>query len=169
MDQKEFSIRLVPMKDKIFRFARSILYDVAESEDVTQGIFERLWAGRDRLDGCRNLDAFVMVCVKNLCYDRIRRRRLRHEGVGDPETSAPCVAAEGAEESDTVSVMMKVIAGLPETQRTVLHLRDIEGYEFNQIAVIMDMNEPAVRVTLSRARKAVREKMIKIMEYGTHD
>jgi RNA polymerase sigma-70 factor (ECF subfamily) len=55
---------------------------------------------------------------------------------------------------------------LPELQQTIIQLRDIDGYEFEEIAAIMGMNVNAVRVTLSRARNNIREHLIKIGNYG---
>ena len=98
MDQAEFAARLIPLKDKIFRFARAILSDVSEAEDVTQDVFEKLWKSRGSLDGCTNLEAFVMVSVRNLCYDRLRSRRTKHCSAGQwkrcRKNSAPsCICA----------------------------------------------------------------------------
>ena len=61
---------------------------------------------------------------------------------------------------------MSTIALLPEKQRAIIQLRDIEGYNYNEIAEIMEMDEASVRVTLSRARKSIKEKLIKIGENG---
>ena len=55
---------------------------------------------------------------------------------------------------------------LPEQQRMVLQLRDVEAYEFEEIAEVMQMQPTAVRVALSRARKTVREKLIQKHQYG---
>ena len=55
---------------------------------------------------------------------------------------------------------------LPKTQKLILQLRDIEHYEFNEIAKILDMNEVTIRVSLSRARKTIRKKLMKTNNYG---
>ena len=62
--------------------------------------------------------------------------------------------------------MEKTIAQLPEQQRLIVQLRDIEQYEFEEIATILEMNETAIRVALSRARKTIREFMLKTHSYG---
>ena len=154
MDQAEFAARLIPLKDKIFRFARAILSDVSEAEDVTQDVFEKLWKSRGSLDGCTNLEAFVMVSVRNLCYDRLRSRRTKQEKLGMLRNETDNAAQEWATET------------LPEKQRTIMHLRDIENYDIDRIAEIVGMEGPTVRVLLSRARKRVRERFKAIMDYG---
>jgi RNA polymerase sigma factor (sigma-70 family) len=60
----------------------------------------------------------------------------------------------------------ELIAGLPEKQRQVMHLRDIEGYSYNEICEIMEIDLNQVKVNLFRARNAVREKLTKINAYG---
>ena len=61
--------------------------------------------------------------------------------------------------SDIVHKMHQIIQTLPEQQRSIIQLRDIEGYDFEEIAELLDMNENAVRVNLSRARKKIRESL----------
>jgi RNA polymerase sigma-70 factor (ECF subfamily) len=60
----------------------------------------------------------------------------------------------------------KLTKNLPQQQQMILQLRDIEAYDFDEIAKIMDMNPGAVRVALSRARKTIRKKLIEIHNYG---
>jgi RNA polymerase sigma-70 factor (ECF subfamily) len=60
----------------------------------------------------------------------------------------------------------QLIASLPEKQRQVMHLRDIEGYSYNEICEILELDMNQVKVNLSRARNAVREKFVKINAYG---
>jgi RNA polymerase sigma-70 factor (ECF subfamily) len=68
--------------------------------------------------------------------------------------------------SDSLSWVGKMLEQLPEQQRMILQLRDIEAYEFDEIAEIMDMNPTAIRVALSRARKTIREQLTKTHNYG---
>jgi RNA polymerase sigma-70 factor (ECF subfamily) len=70
------------------------------------------------------------------------------------------------EDSDSLSWVEKVINQLPEQQRLIIQLRDVEQYEFEEIAKILEMNETAIRVALSRARKTVRTFMLKTHDYG---
>lgn len=155
------------MKDKIYRFARSIVSDEAEAEDVTQDIFEKLWVRRDSLDGCTNLEGFVMSSVRNLCYDRLRNKRMRAGKMDSVKAGMPVVTAGySPENADAARIVSQLIASLPEKLRTVIHLRDVEGCEIETISEAIGMDAPTVRVMLSRARKSVREEMIKIMDYG---
>jgi RNA polymerase sigma-70 factor (ECF subfamily) len=71
------------------------------------------------------------------------------------------------ENNDSINLINKLINLLPEKQRLVIQLRDIECYEFKEISEIIGMNETAIRVTLSRARKKLRNELIKLHNYGT--
>lgn len=167
MDHVEFSERLLPMKDKIFRFARSIVSDQAEAEDVTQDIFEKLWVRRGTLKECTNLEGFVMSSVRNLCYDRLRNRQMKTGKMETIKVEIPrTTAAFEADTVDAAEIAARLIDGLPEKMRMVIHLRDVEGCEIDTISEAVGMDAPTVRVILSRARKNVREQMIKIMNYG---
>lgn len=167
MDHGEFSARLLPMKDKIFRFARSIVSDRSEAEDITQDIFEKLWVRRESLAGCTNLEGFVMSSVRNLCYDRLRNRRMKAGKEDSIRGEIPTTVSEvKVDAKDAAAIVGTLIAKLPEKQRVVIHLRDVEGCEIDTICEAVGMDAPAVRVTLSRARKSIREEMIKIMNYG---
>jgi RNA polymerase sigma-70 factor (ECF subfamily) len=67
---------------------------------------------------------------------------------------------------DGVSLVFKIMEALPERQRIILHLRDVEGFEYSEISKMLELNETAIRVALSRARKTVREQLIKKHKYG---
>ena len=75
MEEFEFTRYVVPLRDRMFRYAQSLLLCADEAEDVTHDLLERLWRERDRLDGCRDVASFVMVAVRNCCYDRFRSRQ----------------------------------------------------------------------------------------------
>ena len=75
-------------------------------------------------------------------------------------------SAPPREEFDVGSLIDQFIAELPEQQQTILHLRDVEGYEFDTIAEVVGMESATVRVNLSRARRAIKEKMLKTMNFG---
>lgn len=168
MNYTEFEIRVLSMKDRIYRLAKSMLCDTAEAEDATQDILEKLWRQKDSLAGYDNIEALVYTSARNLCIDRIRSRKTRlikSESIGY-ESQRTAEISQGIEMRDMRSVVESIIASLPEKQQLVIHLRDIEECEFDEIAQIAGIDEANVRVTLSRARKAVREKLVKIMDHG---
>ena len=88
--------------------------------------------------------------------------RLVHSNYSDREPGLQ----KQAEDRDSWEWAEKLMNKLPEQQRLILQMRDVEQYEFEEIAKIMDMNESAVRVALSRARKMLRDELTKMHSYG---
>jgi RNA polymerase sigma-70 factor (ECF subfamily) len=166
MTTEEFKNRVLPIKDKLFRLARRILNDTEESEDVTQEIFYRLWARRNDLANYRSIEAFAMVMTKNLCLDKIKSKH--HQKTELTEWNAPVdyhSPQKLIELKEDAGNIHRFIQQLPEQQRMIIQMRDVEGIEFEEIAEILGMNLNAVRVNLSRARKAIREQLTKKHDY----
>ena len=161
MSREIYNNEVLPMRDRIYRFARSILGNVSQAEDVVQDVLERLWRRRDELGRYENIQAVVMTATRNASIDTLRRRR-------ETETLDRLKSEEShsQEMSDMYRIVGELIDKLPETMRTVIHLRDVEGYEIEEIAEIVKRDAPTVRVYLSRARKTVKVELIKIMNYG---
>jgi RNA polymerase sigma-70 factor (ECF subfamily) len=153
------------LKNKLFRYARRILVGIEDTEDVIQEVFIKLWSKRDRLSEYRSIEAFAMVVTRNLCLDKIKARKLRMTTDSNNEMAIDETPYSKTELRDTIKSVQHYIDSLPEQQRSVIHLRDVEGMEFEEIAEITGMNMNAIRVNLSRARKKVRDALIKRQHY----
>jgi len=167
MQQSTFLQLVMPFKDKVFRLAKRLLVSKDEAEDATQELFFKLWQKRDKLHNFKNIEAYAMTMTKNYCLDQLKSKRannltLVHSNYKKNETSLEKVI----ELQDSVNKVHQIIEGLSEKQKLIIQLRDIEQYSFDEIAEIVDMKPTAVRVTLSRARQIVREKLIKKHQYG---
>lgn len=164
MKEIEFDRYVVPLRDRMFRYAQSLLLCADEAEDVTHDLLERLWRERSRLDGCRNIASFVMTAVRNRCYDNLRRRRAGERRDGVLAGLAERSSSGGAEQWEARELVRRAMAELPQRQREVLHLKDIEGYPTHEIAGMVACDEAQVRVILSRARSGLREVLKKMMD-----
>jgi RNA polymerase sigma-70 factor (ECF subfamily) len=105
------------------------------------------------------MQAFVLRITRNHCLDKIRaqnRKLQNEEAFGTEIVESSENPHERTELRDTLSVVKQIIMTLPETQKTIITLRDIEGLEFEEISEITGMNENAIKVNLSRARKRIR-------------
>ena len=167
MDQSEFLNLIMPFKDKLFRLAKRLLVSTEEAEDATQEILLKLWSGKNKIGGYNNVEAFAMTMTKNFCLDRLKSKQagnltLVHSNYVDGNTSLQ----NQSEVNDSLDWIQKMIQTLPEQQKMVLQLRDIEGYEYEEIEKLLDMKATAVRVALSRARKTVREGLMQKHDYG---
>jgi RNA polymerase sigma-70 factor (ECF subfamily) len=83
----------------------------------------------------------------------------------DDVTQGDCLSSE-IEAKDEVNLVSKFIEALPEQQRAVIQLRDVEQFSNKEIEEIMGMNSTSVRVALSRARKKIISEMKKTADYG---
>ncbi len=167
MTQSEFLNVVMPFKDKLYRLAKRLLVSAEEAEDATQEILMKLWAENKRIESYRNVEAFAMTMTKNFCLDRLKSKqsgnlKLVHSNYTDGNTSLQ----QQMEARDSVSWVERIMEELPEQQKMVLQLRDIEEYDYDEIADLLEMQPTAVRVALSRARKTVREKLVQKHSYG---
>ena len=168
MDLGEFKMQVFPLKNKLFRLAKRLLEDYDDAQDIVQEVFIKLWNRREKLDEYRSVEALAVVMTRNLCLDKLKAKKYPVENLESLEVSLIEAATETpADFSAVIRHIHKIISTLPEQQRTIMQLRDVEGCDFEEIAEILKMSENAVRVNLSRARKRVREIMInqKIYEY----
>lgn len=165
---RDFKNDVLPLCNKLLRFAFRILQDEEEAKDVLQDVYLKLWQKRDELGKVENLEAFAMRMTRNRCLDMIRSRRT--VSVGDlSKNSLPeegCSGFSQLENSDLAGFVRQIIGGLPDVQRSIIHLRDIEMLEYEEIAEMTQMSVNAITVNLSRARKKVRDEILKIQNYG---
>jgi RNA polymerase sigma-70 factor (ECF subfamily) len=167
MNQTEFMQLVAPFKDKVFRLAKRLLVSTEEAEDATQEVLVKLWNKNESLENYNSVEAFAMTITKNYCLDQLKSKRagnlkIVHNNFTDREPSLQ----QKVEDNDSLNWVEKIINQLPEQQRLIVQMRDIEQYEFEEIAKILEMNETAIRVSLSRARKTIREFMTKTHRYG---
>lgn len=167
MDQAEFVQVVMPFKDKLFRLAKRLLTSSEEAEDATQEILLKLWSKNGKMEEYKNVEAFAMTMTKNFCLDRLKSKqasnlKLVHSNYSDDNASLQ----KQVEAKDSVDWVQKIMEELPYQQKMVLQLRDVEEYDFDEIAKMMEMQPTAVRVALSRARKTVREKLVQKHSYG---
>ena len=167
MTQSDFVKLVMPFKDKVFRLAKRLLVSSEEAEDATQEILIKLWKNKTKIADYRNVEAFSMTMTKNFCLDRLKSKQAQnlkivHSNYQDHNVSLQTEV----ENRDSVNWVSKIIEDLPEQQKIILQLRDIEEYDYDEIAKVVDMNPTAIRVALSRARKTIREKLTNIHQYG---
>ncbi len=167
MNQTAF-IRLInPVKDKIYRLALRLLVSKEAAEDATQEVIIKLWNRNDKLNDYANLEAFAMTVTKNYCFDQLKLKqnnnlKIVHSNYENKEKNVQ----EQLELNDELDQVARILNSLPEQQKIIFQLRDVEQYEFEEIAEIVGMNETAIRVALSRARKKIREELVKSHNYG---
>ncbi|GAA0871932.1 sigma-70 family RNA polymerase sigma factor [Gangjinia marincola] len=167
MNQEAFLTLFTPVQDKMYRFALRLLSSKEAAQDAVQEVMTKLWNKRERIKGYTNPQAFAMTMTKNYCLDQLKLKqnntmRIVHSNYEDQGRNPAAIA----EVKDELDFVRKIMDQLPEQQQMVLQLRDIEQQEFKEIAEVLEMSETAIRVTLSRARKKIREELLKVHRYG---
>ncbi len=167
MTQNEFLNIVMPFKDKVFRLAKRLLVSTEEAEDATQEVLLKLWNNKAKMQEYKNVEAFSMTMTKNFCFDKLKSKQAQnlkivHNNYEDGSVSLQ----KQVELNDSVNWVSRIIQDLPEQQKAIIQLRDIEEYDLDEIAKMLDMSNTAVRVALSRARKTIREKLTKTHSYG---
>jgi RNA polymerase sigma-70 factor (ECF subfamily) len=161
---EEYKELITSIRDTLYRLALSIVVDSATAEDIVQDVSERVWRARDKVLHSEHPKAYICRMAHNLAIDRVRQhqreRSIALEGVAVEDGNSVSNIKDMAE------ITRKIIAQLPDKQQLIIHMRDVEGYEFEEIAQIAECDEVSVRMNLSRARKRVREELIKMMSYG---
>lgn len=165
----EYTKILLPLKDKLFRFALSVVSNRAVAEDVVQDAYLKLWSKREQLDEIRNIEAWSMRMVKNLCLDYFKSSHTKTtRSEINEETSLGFISSpqHQTEISDTVEQVHGIIDSLPLQQKQIIQLRDVEGYSYKDIADILEIDMNTVKVYLHRARKSIRQQLEKKENYG---
>ncbi|MDR0758017.1 MAG: RNA polymerase sigma factor [Tannerella sp.] len=160
MKPEQFKEKVLPLRGQLLSYAKRLLDDPSDAEDVVQDVYLKLWYMRSKLDSYRSIPALTAEMTKNLCLNKIRERR-RCEGLEEMngltvECPNPSPDTQ-LEEKDSVAHLMRIIDRLPGLQQTVLRMKHVDGFEVDEIASITGTAPEAVRVNLSRARKKVKE------------
>lgn len=161
MNQETFKANIFIHKDKLFRFACRFMVNQQDAFDLVQEVLMKLWEIRDDLQGIVNTEAFAMRMTKNMALNKISREsvKARYESeyrLGHQQDHDPAL---------TKDIVLRLIDSLPEKQRLVMYLRDIEEYDIVTICELTGMEENAIRVNLSRARNTVKGVLSKIFDY----
>lgn len=163
MSLQVFQQRILPMKDKLYRLAFRLLQNVQEAEDVVQEAMIRIWTKREEWGRWQSLEAYCMISVRNSCLDRLRKQKLRpvQESNAWNVSSTDKDPHEKIMAKEAMIQIRKCMDELPQHQQLVIHLREIEGFTYNEIAEVLEMSLDQVKINLFRARNAIRKSIIK--------
>lgn len=168
MHEISFRNDILPLKDKIFRLALRITLDRAEAEDIVQDTLIRVWNKRDEWGNVDSAEAYCLTIARNLAIDRSQKMEARNVELTSETQEMPdaLTPEKELERDEQLRLVHRLINGLPEKQRTIIQLRDIEGKSYKEIADILEISEEQVKVNLFRARQHIKSKMTEINNYG---
>ena len=165
---QQFLDQIHEIRDKIFRITKRILVSQEEAEDETQEVIVKLWSlGTEKRKSFKNMEAYSVTIAKNHCLDRLKSKQAQVLSFDDSIAVQKTVSMQKEiEVKDELRWVSNLIDQLPERERMIIQLREIEHYDFNQIATILEIPEGTVRVYLSRIRKKLKTQFLEIQNHG---
>jgi RNA polymerase sigma factor (sigma-70 family) len=157
MTEKEYNDCVRLYADHVYRFIVKNLHNEEDARDVVQTAFEKLWRNRSEVDGTKT-KSYLFTIAYNQMIDHVRKVKritLRDEFRED-------VRVIHRESNNVREVLEAALARLNETQRSLVMLKDYEGYSYDEIGQIMSLSESQVKVYLHRARLQLKEYLVKI-------
>jgi len=151
MTNKEYNQCVDKYADALYGFAHKYLRDPFEAENVVQNTFEKLWVRLDKVE-LSTAKAFMYKITYNNCIDIIRKSKREVT----MEDSLAEKHAHNDQYSDVMEIVQKAVDNLPVNQKSVVMLRDYEGYDYRSIAEITGMTEAQVKINIFRARKFLK-------------
>ena len=141
MELKQFKISVLPLRNKLLNYARKLTESPDDAEDAVQEVLLKLWNKRLELEQYRNIEAFAMTMTHNLCMDMWRTKHTTNVPLEYVQDATPSGTPERLLEiKDEIRLMHEIINSLPDLQRTIMRMKDIEEYETEEIADITGCN-----------------------------
>ncbi|MFC2290001.1 MAG: RNA polymerase sigma factor [Prevotella denticola] len=169
MKKVSFRNDVLPLKNELFRLALRITLNRAEAEDIVQDTLIKVWNRREEWNAIDSIEAFSLTVCRNLSLDRIRKKGNDNDSLEDVKAADPLASSNPQDrmiQTDKVRLIRQIVDGLPEKQRSCMQLRDFEGKTYKEIASVLDISEEQVKVNIFRARQTVKQKYLKLDNYG---
>ena len=168
MDLKVFTQRILPVQGRLFRMAQLFLRSREEAEDAIQDVLMRLWTNRQQLESYQSVEALAVQMTKNICLDRLKshsKQKMTNDTDMTMLYTKDASPYRELEMNDSNVLIHRLINELPDQQKLVIHLRDVEEYTFEEIEELTGLSVNNIRVILSRARQRLRENYLKENDY----
>ncbi len=158
---EQFNTSILPLKNKLYRFALSFLLNEDDAKDVVQEVMIKSWEKIQDISKIKNIEAWCITMTRNKALDVLRKKGRNHIDITsqvhiESSTASP---HEQTSSIESMELIKQTIAALPENQRAVITLRDIEGYSYKEIALILELDLNHIKVLLHRARQQVKKKL----------
>jgi len=152
MTAKEYNISIDEYSDNIFRFALKHLRNEMSAKDIVQETFTKVWIKHEEVS-FEKVKSYLFTTAYHAIVDWVRKEKRN----SDFENVSDTISSEQIASCDLQEVLHEALNRLTEIQKTVVLLRDYEGYNYAEIAEITKLNESQVKVYIFRARKTLQE------------
>jgi RNA polymerase sigma factor (sigma-70 family) len=157
MTEKEYNECVSLYADNVYRFIVKNLRHEEDARDVVQTAFEKLWRNREIVDGTKS-KSYLFTVAYNQMIDHLRKAKR----VYLKEEFNENIRVSNRQMNNAKAVLEEALSKLSETQRSLVMLKDYEGYSYEEIGRITNLNESQVKVYLHRARLQLKEYIVKI-------
>ncbi len=161
----------MPITEKMYRYAYSILKNKDTAHDVVQECLVKIWKNRMKLPEINNIESWAMRITRNQCYDWVKVNRFNLQS--DTDIGRDDIVGTGSSATDEDTLMKdrmqwlaQIIKSLTPKQKEIYHLREVEEMTYQDIAEILSLSLSDVKVTLMRTRERIRTTIEKIDSYG---
>lgn len=152
MNTREYNESVSLYSDALFRFIVKNLKDEHEAENIVQNTFEKLWVRVDQID-YKMVKPYLFKVAYNNMIDLIRKNKK----IASMSDVVEDNYSHSEQYNDIKEIIDSAVEKLNENQRTVILLRDYEGYDYKSIGEITGMTESQVKINIFRARKFLKE------------
>ena len=157
MTEREYNECVTIYADNVYRFILKNLRNEEDARDVVQTAFEKMWIHRDEVDASKSKSYLFTVAYRQM-IDHIRKvKRIQLK-----EEFNENVKVQNKPANNLKKILDEALARLSETQRTLVLLKDYEGYSYEEIGQITNLSESQVKVYLHRARVQLKEYLVKV-------
>lgn len=164
MTPEDFNRTIIPMRDELKDLARKLTGDDYSAEDLVQEVMLKLWSMRSVLDRYDNKKALAMTMLRNKFNDQWRHRQLENRTIITNGITDDWHRTEAKDEADLIRI---IVEHLPELQKQIFKMKEIDGYDNSEIMQITGCTAESLRQNLSRARRRIREDFIKLTAVRT--
>ena len=164
MTAKEYNNCVACCADDVMRFAVRCGCRREDCEDAVQEALASLWSHRDSVDATRGKSYLLSAAYRRL-MSHFRHNAVVQEYAADVQAVGGdvCMPDSSFDLRDAIEQSLQT---LPEVQRAILQLRDVEGKSYKEIAAVMDITEQQVKVNIFRARQSIKQEYLKQEQYG---
>lgn len=147
-------------RNRLLRQALRFLPSKEDAEDVLQDAFIRLWAKAEQIETEKDAASLATVVIRNMAVDHYRQQKRKPQTTDVEMLDLQEETADMDERRQLVDEIMRRV--LTPLQLRIVELREYEGLGYDEVASILGMQQPAVRMQLSRARRAIREEYVRV-------
>jgi RNA polymerase sigma factor (sigma-70 family) len=157
LNRREYNIAVKEFSGRLYGFALKYLQNTDDASDIVQDVFEKLWKNRKKVEPAK-VKSWLFTCAHNAMINMIKKKS-KMTYVEEYSGSTQRVQESHLHSYEMKEVIEKSLSQLPPVQKSIILLRDLEGYNYKEIGEILELSEAQVKVYLFRARNKIKKQL----------